>query len=475
MRAAIYTRISRDRTGTGAGVERQLRECRELAERRDWTVVDVYEDDDRSAYSGKPRPAYRRLLEDLKAGTIDGVVAWHQDRLQRSPRELEDFVDVVESAGATVATVQSGDVDLSTPDGRMTARVVGAMARRESEHRAARLRSKHRELAAAGGWQGGPRPYGWIPAEERDDVDLEVVAAEAEVIRSAADRVLAGESLYAIARDLNAAGVPTVRESQWRTPSLRSVLTTPKVAGLREHRGEIVGPGRWEPILDEHTWRRVRAALEDPARSRTGRPARTHLLTGGVALCAECGAPLHAARRARKSPDEPGVRLYKCLAGPNWDGCGGVQIVADRLEELVVEAIYVRLDSSELARAIDMVAATGTGDDVEAELADVLERLDVLAEEFGNGRLDARQWKKARGPLEARRGALEERRARSTGTEALAGFVGREGALRQAWEGLSLDQRRTIVREVIGSVTVSATKKRGPVFDPSRVDVEWRI
>ena len=103
MRAGVYVRISSDPDQARAGVERQRQDCVAHCEGRGWEVVGVYEDNDISAYSGKARPAYRRLLEDLKAGTIDAVVAWHPDRLHRSPRELEEFIDVVESTGAAVS------------------------------------------------------------------------------------------------------------------------------------------------------------------------------------------------------------------------------------------------------------------------------------------------------------------------------------------------------------------------------------
>ena len=43
-------------------------------------------------------------------------------------------------------TVMAGTYDLSTPAGRMTARVIGATARYESEHRAERVRAEHRQL-----------------------------------------------------------------------------------------------------------------------------------------------------------------------------------------------------------------------------------------------------------------------------------------------------------------------------------------
>ena len=72
--AAIYARISSDPDGLAAGVTRQIEDCRAFAERRCWRVADVYVDNDTSAYSGKRRPEYARLLDDLAAGTRDAVI-----------------------------------------------------------------------------------------------------------------------------------------------------------------------------------------------------------------------------------------------------------------------------------------------------------------------------------------------------------------------------------------------------------------
>src|SRR5262245_194922 len=117
-RVALYARISKDRNGEQAGVTRQLDDCRALAERRGWTVVAEHVDNDISAYSGKRRPGYLALLDDLRHGDADAIVCWHPDRLTRNPRELEDLLDVIESRSLAVATVQAGDVDLSTSSGR---------------------------------------------------------------------------------------------------------------------------------------------------------------------------------------------------------------------------------------------------------------------------------------------------------------------------------------------------------------------
>ncbi len=91
-----------------------------------------------------------------------GVIAWHPDRLHRSPRELEDFIDLMERTGCTVVTVTAGEYDLATPEGRLTARIVGSVARKESEDKSRRIRRKHLELAEAGRHVGG-RAFGYEP------------------------------------------------------------------------------------------------------------------------------------------------------------------------------------------------------------------------------------------------------------------------------------------------------------------------
>jgi site-specific DNA recombinase len=94
MKAAISCRISEDKVGAGLGVARQREDCEALTAKRGWDLVGLYVDNDVSAYSGKKRPEYRRLLDDMEAGKVDAVVAWHTDRLHRSPRELEEFIDI---------------------------------------------------------------------------------------------------------------------------------------------------------------------------------------------------------------------------------------------------------------------------------------------------------------------------------------------------------------------------------------------
>ena len=139
---------------------RQIADCERLAADLGWVVHDTYVDNDTSAWSGKARPEYLRLCEDIKAGTVDALVVWHADRLHRHPRELEDFMALCDGAGdVAIRTVTAGELDLSDSTGRAVARILGAVARKESDDKSARIRRKHAELAMKGadaGWRHPP-------------------------------------------------------------------------------------------------------------------------------------------------------------------------------------------------------------------------------------------------------------------------------------------------------------------------------
>ncbi len=84
VRAGIYTRISADPSGQRAGVGRQQADCEAHCQARRWEVVEVFCDNDASAYGRKPRRAYERMLAAVESGSIDAIVTWHNDRLHRS-------------------------------------------------------------------------------------------------------------------------------------------------------------------------------------------------------------------------------------------------------------------------------------------------------------------------------------------------------------------------------------------------------
>ena len=247
MRAGVYLRQSRDQNGTGLAVGRQREDCLKLCRDRGCKPTE-YLDNDISAYSGKKRPAYERMLADIEAGKVDAVVAWDLDRLHRRPIELEHFLDLADQHRLALATV-SGDTDLGTDSGRLFARIKGAVARSEGERKSARQRRAQLQAAQRGLPAGGPRAFGY----ERDG--LTVREPEAKALRNAYASLLAGRSMVGIARDLDAAGFVTGRlGKRFNHSAARAVLVNPRNAGLRAYRGDIVGQAAWPAIVDEDTW-----------------------------------------------------------------------------------------------------------------------------------------------------------------------------------------------------------------------------
>ena len=148
--AAIYARISADVEGTGLGVTRQLEDCRKLAADRGWPVGDEYVDNDVSAFSGKPRREYARMLDDLASGARDAVIVYNLDRLHRRPVELEEFVALCERVGVRDVATVTADIDLGNDDGLFMARIFAAFAAKESGRKSARIRRKMLQNAEQG-------------------------------------------------------------------------------------------------------------------------------------------------------------------------------------------------------------------------------------------------------------------------------------------------------------------------------------
>ena len=107
-------------------------------------------------------------------------------------REVEDLIELHNRYGTRLHTVVSGDDDLSTADGRMTARIKASVDAAEAERTSERARRAKQQAAVEGRHRGGPRPFGW----ESDG--MTVRESEARVLLEATRGVLAGRTLAAL-------------------------------------------------------------------------------------------------------------------------------------------------------------------------------------------------------------------------------------------------------------------------------------
>lgn len=465
-KAAIYARISRDITGEGLGVERQLQDCRKLAADRGWVVAEEYVDNDVSAYSGKTRPDYERMLEDIAAGERDAVIVYHTDRLARRPIDLEQFTGVCDKAGVSMLATVGQDIDMTKGDGMLMARIQGAFAAQESSRKSERLRRKARQTAEMGLPNGGfHRPYGY----EKDRVT--VVESEAEVVRQLVGRYLAGESMMSMVNSLHEAEVRSVTGALWNTTTLRNILKSARYAGLRTHGGEVVATAVWPAIITPAQHAQVLAQFE--SKKITGRRAARRYLLSGMLRCGKCGNKLFSSARREGSRN---VRRYVCMSGPDHRGCGGLMIVAAPVEEWLSEAVLLRLDTPVMA---DALAGKLADDEHHAALMTErtghLQQMDELRQLWTDRQISTAEWIPARNEIEGRIEAVDRQLQHILGSNTLDGLVGQGSELRQRWESLNLSRQNAIMRAVLDYATITPGIPNVRVFTPERIVPTWRL
>jgi site-specific DNA recombinase len=470
LRCAVYARISKDDGADELGVRRQERNCRDLIKRRGHQLVGVYVDNDRTAsFGSKPRPEFERLRADVARGEVDLVVCQNQDRLTRDTVELEQLMRFLRSAGHDhVLTVATDRVGIKTTNERLGYRVKGLFDASYSEYISEKVKEHKDELALEGRPAGGgSRPYGY------EDDKVTINPTEAAVVLEAAQRAAEGEPLYAIAADLNTRGVSTATGKQWSPNTLRGVITSPRVTGLRQHRGEVVGDATWPAIVPRDLWERARAVLTDPSRERRGRPAR-FLLTG-LLVCGRCGATLMGGANNGKP-------AYACMKRPNWPGCGRLAIAAEPVEEHVIETALRFTTDAELVAGRKQHRAQAKTE--EQRLRQALKDLKVRERRLVDQVVDLGL---PRDVADRKAAELRQERERLTARLARVGKViatvefdqAHLRRIRQRWDQLTGAEKRASLRRVLEQVVIDPFKVRGRhAVDLSRVHVHpisWEV
>lgn len=323
-RVLVYARVSRT-ADNSTSIPRQLAEAREHATKR-WPGVPVLEFTD-NGVSGAVEPhkrvGFRALIAEWRPG--DALVFWRLDRLARSLLGFADTVRAAQDAGVMLVSVHD-TFDLTTPDGRMHANLVATFAEWERELIRARVGATRRQLHKAGRWPGGRAPYGLMTAPHPDGEGKTLVRdpVAAKVIREIVGRVIDGEGITMIARDLQERGVPSPRvhtsvkanpkPAAWSSASVRDVLGHPNVVGhqIDPLTGRLVRENDrpvelWEPVVSAEERDLAVASLP----SHTGRAATKHRHPlYGVVRCGSCGANMH--RTSGSSGETP---AFKCDGG----------------------------------------------------------------------------------------------------------------------------------------------------------------
>jgi len=435
-RAVIYVRESLDRYGDERAVERFEQECRRLVKARGLRLLRVLRDNGVRASGGNKGDGYAEVLRMLRARETDYVVIPVVDRFFRHPRDLEDVIDICLETGAALVAA-SGEIDLSHDQGRLVARLLTSVAKAETERKGQRQRNANRQAAEAGKRRTGtPRPFGY----QADHITTE--PAEADAIRWAAGAVLGGASVSAVMRKWTALGLRPPQapfgplpERPWTRTSVTTILRNPALAGITVHRGEEVGPGTWEPVLPEETWRALAAHLDHPSRKP---PRGAVTLLGGLARC-RCGNPVQAGRNHRGTP------VYRCNPATRGDRPGPhVAVQSGPVTEYVEAVVLEVLSSNEVAALVSPPPEADTAG-LRREAASIRRNLDELAADRALGLITRSQMLEATERGSDRLAQIGAELAAAAGGGPLAAF-GQAEAAGQVWQALDITAKREVIR-----------------------------
>jgi site-specific DNA recombinase len=494
---AGYSRRSNDPEDKRVSVENGIEVARELAEQHFPGIpLRVFSDNDLTAADPDVfRPGYHDMLNAIRAGGCVGICTRKQNRLVRQGLEGEELYLLLNLAGIRQIHTRFDGVVPVEPDQLLITRMRLAVDADMVAKLKKEARDAHRLLAKQGRPSGG-RNYGyrWGTGDDRRSI-LEIEPDQAAVIRRIVDDLLAGHSANAIADALNVEGVPTPRNGRgkvpidnpiWRGQSVLAIARRPAIAGRRTHHGKDVGQAQWDPIITPERFEALQAAVGSaavldgngkrrPANRKQRSTTRKWLLTGGLARCGLCDAPLSVGKQIRPNGY---VTTYTCSSRGEWGkkACGKVSVApAEIVEALVIDAVHAKL-----AEHPDMAARLAAGDDPErVRLAEEAAAADARVSRanalFGAGAIEEDEWEEQRMPAKAQAAAARA---------ALAAFPTVDTDLPPLdlivsdWEGLTLRQRQAVLRLFLYSLKVMPRTGRRPA-DPrvrvaERLDPHWR-
>ncbi|MGW3724350.1 recombinase family protein [Streptomyces sp. NPDC000851] len=474
-RVGIYTRISRDDEGEALGVARQQQDCERLADLRSWQPVKVYEDNDVSAFKRNVvRDEFELMLKDLRAGLIDGIVAYDLDRLARQPRDLERLIEIFDDRPRLEFATVTNDINIATPDGRTMARIMVAFANKSSHDASRRIKRKHLELAQQGKDSGGPAPYGWRK-DARNKVDPEAAAA----IREAQREILAGVRIGTIRQRWWEQGLGNPRAGTKRMAHhhVEHILTSPRLVGYRTYHGEILYGddgqpvmGEWETINTVEEWEAVCAAvaerkLDYPNKNR----ARKYLLSG-IARCALCKTKIRGQINQQWQPGSKASK-YKYQCSVVNGGCGKVGRTGEPVDRLIAQLVL----EEQRERAATAATPTDQRWPQEEELEAISQEIIQLIEAEKSKQISVSTLLQLLPAKERARDELKLARARFYKEKKQAEAQAGAGDLTvDEFFDLPVERQQEIVLHSLSAVMIHPAGRGKRIFDPSLIEPVWR-
>ena len=425
-KCVLYPRVSTEMQVDGYSLEGQKNSLKRFADREEMEIVGIYEDAGKSGKSIEGRPAFKKMLSDIKNGLeIEYILVYKLSRFGRNAADILNSLEFVQSYGINLICIEEG-IDSSQTSGKLLISVLSAVAEIERENIIEQTMNGRREKARQGGWNGGFAPYGYY----LKDNQLLIEETEAEAIRIIFDKFANSDiGLGGVAKYLNLQGIKKIPRQNgtletWSSHFIRLILDNPvycgKIAYGRRTREKVKGTkneykqvhtddyiledGQHEGIVSEELWqkahtKRMATGIKQP--SKIGKD-RSHLLTG-ILKCPICGSSMYTNKHAWTNKDGTYKEVYYYICGRNKQERGHhcdykASLRKTDIEPLVIEAVKELVSDKYFAKEIEKRIGVQTDTTaIDKELANYeskLKEVDLnkarLEREIDNLPIDAR-------------------------------------------------------------------------------------
>ena len=256
----IYIRVStEDQAREGFSLGEQEEKLRQLCSYKDFEVYKIYQDAGISAKDMKNRPAFQEMLEDMKKGLINYIVAYKLDRVTRSVRDLEVLISTLEEYNCYLICDRD-DVNTSTANGRFFVRMLTVLSQLEIEIVSERTKFGLNGAIKAGHIPG-PCPLGYYRGADKV---VRVDNTTKDIVLKIFQLYLEGKSIWQISKILTD---EKVLNKKWNDSSIASIINNRIYVGDFEkykHKGgdSEVYMNVVEPLISRAMWEDIQNQKE---------------------------------------------------------------------------------------------------------------------------------------------------------------------------------------------------------------------
>ena len=286
--AGIYIRVStEDQAREGFSLGEQEEKLRSLCEYKEYEVYKVYCDAGISAKDMAHRPQFQEMLNDMKKGKINYIVAYKLDRVTRSVRDLEELINLLEENN-TYLVCDRDDVNTSTANGRFFVRMLTVLSQLEIE-----ITSERTKFGLNGAIKSGHLP-GQIPFGYKKDGNKKTVIDESlkPIVERVFNLYLEGKSFQQIANIFNE---ENVLNKKWRDSNFEKMINSRIYVGdyvqynrihKKINKEPIIYMNVVEPIIPRYVWEECQ--LQKVKNQRTYTRDRVYTFFQKI-RCPNCG------------------------------------------------------------------------------------------------------------------------------------------------------------------------------------------